>query len=362
MPMKDYKILCINPGSTSTKLALFSRNKKLDETNIEHSAEELSQYADILSQLPLRKAAIDKYLAEHGVSPEKLDAIAVRGGPVGIRYRAGAYAVDEAMYHACLNPKNAGHAMCLAPILAYEWVREYGIPAYNYDVVMVDELNDLARITALPDVERGGNCHVLNSKAVARAVAEKAGTEYSKVNYIVSHLGGGCSTSLHEHGRITDVVSAGEGTFTPSRTGRLHFRTLLKMCFSGKYTEQELNRLFTGNCGIVAHLGTNDCREVEQMILNGDRHAALIYSAFAYNIAKDIASLAPVVNGKIDGIILTGGIAHSNMLTSMIRDRVSFLAPVTVFPGAIEMEALAAGVVRVLDGVEAAHRYGEPVS
>lgn len=356
---KILKILCINPGSTSTKVALFSGAEKLDETNIEHSAQELSAYPDILSQLPMRKRAIDNYLSAHGVSARGIGAIAVRGGPVGRRYHAGAYAVDEAMYNVCLDPKNSGHAMCLAPIIAYQWVRDYGIPAYNYDVVMVDELKDVARLTALPDVERTGNCHVLNTKAVARQVAEENGATYDTVNYIVSHLGGGCSTSLHEHGRITDVVSSGEGTFTPSRTGRLPHRALMKLCFSGKYDEKSLNKLLSGECGLVAHLGTSDCREAERMIEAGDRHAKAVYEAFAYNIAKDIASLSAAVSGRVDGIILTGGIAHSKMLTEMIRARVEFLAPVTVFPGAIEMEALAAGILRVMSGEEKAHRFGE---
>lgn len=357
---KNYKILCINPGSTSTKLAWFDAGIKLDEISIEHPAEEISRYQDILGQLPMRKKAVEGYLCSRNIPVNGMDAIAVRGAPVGRPYHGGAYLVDRDMYDACLLPQNAGHAMCLAPIIAFEWVRDYNIPAFCYDVVMVDELRSEARITALPEICRTGNCHVLNARAVARKTAEAMGRSYQDLNLIVCHMGGGCSTSLHEHGRITDVVSSGEGGFTPSRTGRLPFRELMRLCYSGQYDQSSLNRKLNGNSGFVAHLGTSDCREVEQMAAEGNEKATIVYEAFIYNMAKDITSLASVVCGQIDGIILTGGIAHSQKLTKELRKRVEFLAPVTVFPGAIEMEALADGISRVLRGEEEAHHFSEP--
>lgn len=357
---QTYKILCINPGATSTKLALFENSEKLNETNIEHPADEINRYPDIVSQLPMRKKVIDAYLSRQGVRPEDVDAIAARGCPAGRVYHAGAYRIDQNMVDACLKPENAVHAMCLAPVIAYEWVKEYHIPAYNYDGVMVDEMKETARISGLPEIRRNASCHVLNSKAVARKVAVQLGKTYDTANLIMCHLGGGCSVSMHEQGRITDAVSNGEGTFTPSRAGTFANNALIRLCFSGKYTEQSLKEHFANHCGLVAHLGTNDCREVEKRIAGGDEHAKLIYEAFAYNIAKDIGTMAVTVSGKVDAVVLTGGIAYSEMLTGMIKSLVGFLAPVIVYPGAIEMEALAEGILRVLNQEERAYTFSEP--
>lgn len=356
---KVYKILCINPGSTSTKLALFENLEKLNETNLEHSAEEINQYPDIVSQLPMRKKAIYDYLEQMGVKPGEIDAIAARGCPAGRVYHGGAYLIDQDMVNSCLKPANAVHAMCLAPIISYEWVKEFGIPAYNYDGVMVDELKEVARITALPEVKRNAACHVLNTRAVARETAEKLGKRYQDLNLIMCHLGGGCSVSMHEHGRITDVISNGEGTFSPSRAGAIANNALIKLCFSGKYTEKSLKDRFANQCGLVAHLGSNDCKEIEERIKNGDEKAKLIYEAFAYNIAKDIGKLSVTTAGQVDAIVLTGGIAHSKMLTDRIEEMVKFIAPVIRRPGAIEMEALAAGILRVLRGEERAYTFAE---
>ena len=358
--MKDvYKILCINPGSTSTKLAIFENEKMLNEVNIEHRSEDLAQYKDIIGQLPLRKAAIDAYLAEQGLKPSELDAIAARGCPSGHRYHAGAYAIDADMMEACMQPVNAVHPMCLAPVIAYEWVKEYHIPAYCYDVVMTDEMDDVAKVTSLPEIKRGAAAHMLNTRAVAIEVAEQAGTTYDKVNYIMCHLGGGISVSMHKHGRVVDMVSSGEGTFTPSRAGMFGNYDMIRLCFSGKYTAKSLRDLFQDHSGFVAYFGTSDCREVERMVEAGDPQAKLIYDAFIYNIAKDIGTMAVTTSGEVDAIVLTGGIAHSKMLTEAVRKRVSFIAPVVVRPGAIEMDALARGILRVLRGEEGFHTFAE---
>lgn len=359
---RHYTILCINPGSTSTKLALFRDEAKLDEANIEHPASEIRKYPDIISQLPMRKATVYQYLAGRGVKPSEIDAIAARGCPAGRSYQAGAYEIDADMVAACLQPAYAVNPMCLAPVIAYEWVRDYGTPAYNYDVVMVDELKDVARVTGLPKIKRLASAHTLNTKAVAREVAAELGLNYEQVNLIMCHLGGGCSVSMHERGRITDMVPSGEGSFTPSRAGRLSNRSLIKLCFSGRHTEKSLRDLLQGRGGLLAHLGTNDCREVEAMIARGDAKAKLVYEAFAYNIAKDIGMMAVTTGGKVDRIVLTGGIAHSKMLTGMIIDLVQFIAPVVIKPGAKEMDALAGGVLRVLRGEERAHKFSEDSS
>lgn len=360
--MKDkevYKILCINPGSTSTKLALFENEEKLDETTIEHSDEELSKYPDIISELPMRKAAIYEYLKAHNIDPSDIDAIAARGCPGGKRYHAGAYEIDQDMVDACMQPTNAVHPMCLAPIISYEWVKDFGIPAFNYDVVMTDEMSDVARISSLPNLPRRPSAHMLNTRAVARELAEEMGTSYEEVNFVMCHLGGGCSVSMHNHGKVIDVVPSGEGTFTPSRAGRISIHPLTRLCYSGKYTQPELKDLFQNHSGLVAHLGTNDCREVERMILAGDEKAKQVYEAFAYNVAKDIASMAVTVCGEVDRIVLTGGIAYSRMFTDMVRKYVEFIAPVVVKPGAKEMEALTNGILRVLRGEEKAHKFAE---
>lgn len=357
--MAEYRILCINPGSTSTKIAVFENGEKKDEVNLEHSADEISKYSDIVSQLPMRRAAIEDYLSSHGWELNGFDAIAARGAPDGKHYHAGAYRIDADMVASCMNPKNAFHPMSLAPVIAYGWSKEYDIPAYSYDVVYVDELCDTARVTGNTIITRNPSGHTLNTKAVARKVAADMGKSYEELNLIMCHLGGGCSVSMHSQGKIIDIVAGGENTFSPSRMGRCSYKSLIKLCYSGKYTEKELTRLFANNSGIVAYLGTNDCREVERRIAGGDKEARLIYDAFAYNIAKDVGMMSVVTGGKVDAIVLTGGIAYSEMLTEMVKERVGFIAPVVVYPGAIEMEALAAGVTRVLDGSETAHSFSD---
>lgn len=358
--MKDkYTVLCINPGSTSTKLAIFENEVKLNEITIEHSDEDISKYPDIISQLPLRKAAIDDYLASQNIRPQDLDAIAARGCPAGKRYHAGAYKIDQDMVDECLKPVNAVHPMCLAPIIAYEWVKEFDIPAFSYDVVMTDEMDEIAKVTSLPNIQRNPSMHMLNTRAVAMEVAESMGTSYDKVNYIMCHLGGGCSVSMHKHGHVVDMVPSGEGTFTPSRAGSFSNYEMIRLCFSGKYTAQSIRELFQDHSGLVAHLGTNDCREVEKMIESGDEYAKLIYEAFAYNIAKDIGMMAVTTGGDVDCIVLTGGIAYSKMLTDMVKQRTEFIAPVVVRAGAIEMEALARGILRVIRGEEEYHLFAE---
>ncbi|MHC1719290.1 MAG: butyrate kinase [Clostridiaceae bacterium] len=355
--MKDlYRILVINPGSTSTKISVFENDKEISTKNIEHSSEELAKYSTAVEQYEMRKEAILNYLKELGTGMQEMDAIAARGIGRWGKYSAGAYEINDLMEEDSL--KDTGtHGMILSPILANRWAKEFGIKAYVYDVVPVDELEEIARISGSPLIERIGASHTLNTKATARKVAGEMGRTYEDVTFIMCHMGGGIGANLHKNGRIIDVTSDDEGTFSPERAGRVSTDALIKLCFSGKYTEKQARKLMKGSAGLVGYLGTNDCKEVERRIAAGDRKAELIYEAMAYQIAKDIGALATVVNGNVDRIVLTGGIAYSKMMTDMITERVSFIAPVVVVPGAMEMEALEQGVIRVLRGEEEAKKY-----
>lgn len=356
--MKDiFRILVINPGSTSTKVAVYENEKSLGEKNLSHSSHELKKYNNsATAQYNMRRQAILDYLDELGISLAEIDAIAARGAGRWGRYHAGAYEINDQMAEDC-RKDTSGHGSQLSAILANEWSKEYGIKAYVYDVVPVDELEDIARISGTPLIERIGASHTLNTKATARKVAAEMGKSYDEVTFIMCHMGGGIGVNLHKNGRIIDVTSNDEGTFSPERAGRVPCDALVKLCYSGKYTFSEMRANLNGQGGLIAYLDTNDCIEVEKRIAQGDEKAKLIYSAMAYQIAKDVGTMATVVSGMVDRIVLTGGIAHSKMFTSMIRQRVEFIAPVVVVPGALEMEALAKGVLRVLRGEETAREY-----
>lgn len=351
----DCKILVINPGSTSTKVAVFNGKTKLYEENIEHSAAALKAAGGLSGQLEPRLADIHAALAAAGYDDERYDVVVARGCPAGI-FEAGAYEINESMAADCLSG-TMPHPMSLGPVIAYRWARKLGVKAYNYDVVRVDELTDIARISGSPLFERSGASHTLNTKAVAREVAEGMGKRYDEVTFIMCHMGGGIGVNLHRFGRIEDVVGGDEGTFSPMRAGRVPFEQALKLLDRGEYSGRELNRILRTQSGLAAYLGTNDCREVERRISEGDGRAKLIYDAMLYQTAKDIGSMAAAASGKVDRIVITGGIAYSSYVADKLREMVSFIAPVVVRPGAIEMEALAYGALRVFNGEEEAHSY-----
>nr|WP_250160247.1 butyrate kinase [Caloranaerobacter azorensis] len=288
----------------------------------------------------------------------KLSAVVGRGGllkPIA----GGTYKVNERMLEDLKVGVLGEHASNLGGILAHEIASQLNIPAFIVDPVVVDEMEDVARISGMPELERKSIFHALNQKAVARRAAKELGKAYNEVNLIVAHLGGGISVGAHKNGRVIDVNNAldGEGPFSPERTGGLPVGDLVKLCFSGKYTLAEMKKKIKGNGGLVAYLGTNDAREVVKMIENGDKKAELVYKAMAYQVAKEIGSLAAVLEGKVDGIILTGGIAYDKRFTKWIIDRVSFISKVFVYPGEDEMIALAEGGLRVLRGEEEAKVY-----
>ena len=355
-----YRMLIINPGSTSTKLAVYEGAVKLLQENVEHSHDELRQYDTLAGQVPFRLGLIREFLRRNGVSPASLDAVIGRGGLVfGIH--TGGYRVGEQLAEALLDDRySQPHASNLGGVLAKAIADEAGKPAYIYDAVTSSELPPEAKITGFKDIVRTSQAHVLNSRAMAIRCAKDLGGAYEKMNFLVAHLGGGISASAHQRGRIIDTIGDSDGPFSPERAGSVTGQDLVKLCYSGKYTEAEMKKLLRGEGGMYAHLGTGDCREIEARIRAGDRCAALVFKAQALQIAKCIGELCPVLKGECDAIVLTGGIAYSKMLMDMVIEYVGFLAPVYVYPGENEMEALAMGGIRLLSGEEEVREYSFP--
>ncbi len=346
------KILAVNPGSTSTKIGLFEDNEVIFRESIEHDATNLEKYASIYEQTDFRKQAVLDTLAKYGINATELSAVVGRGGllpPV----KSGGYVVNDAMLTLINSGSLPEHASNLGAVIADAVAKPLGIPSYIYDAVSADELLPVAAVTGLPEITRHSFCHVLNSRAMARRFAESQGKKYEDMQLLVAHLGGGISTSAHKGGKIVDSQSDDNGPFAPERAGSIPLLTVIEMCYSGEYTEKEMKKKIRGGGGLKALLGTPDCRKIEKMIADGDEKAELIYRAQAYQIAKGISILAVALD-HIDAIILTGGIAHSKMLTDMVTGYVKFLAPVHVMAGEFELEALAAGALRLLKGEEQA--------
>lgn len=353
-----HKILVINPGSTSTKVALYESDKKIFSKTIDHSVEALAPYERVQDQFEMRKGVILEWLKENGVKIEELSAVVGRGGMVP-RVESGAYLVNKTMVNRLKNNPVVEHASNLGALVAYEIAESIGISAYIYDSVRVDELKSIARISGMKEIPRTSTSHALNSRAMALKLAKKLGKSYSELNLIVAHLGGGISLSVHEKGRMVDIMSDDEGPFSPERSGRVPCKALIDCCYSGEFDQKTMHQKLRGKGGLKAYLNTADAREVEKMIGDGNQEAAEIYEAMAYQVAKGIGEMATVVEGNVDAIIMTGGIAHSSMLTEWIRKRVAFIAPVEIMPGENEMEALALGTLRVLLGEEQAKHYEE---
>jgi butyrate kinase len=351
------KILAINPGSTSTKLAVYEKNKLLFEETVRHSDVEIMKFADVADQLEFRMETIKAVLLERGFPLTILDAVVGRGGMLK-PLSSGTYIVGESILEDARSGKYGNHASNLGPILSAEIGAEHNIPAYIVDPVGVDELMDEARISGLVDIERKSHVHALNIKAVSRKIAIQIGRNMPEANFVVAHLGGGISVAALQGGRIVDVNNAeNEGPFSPERAGGLPAKQLVQLCYSGKYTEKELLQRITKQGGIFSYLGTKSVIEVEKRALDGDTEAELILKAMIHQIGKEIGAMATVLEGRMDGIILTGGIAHSDRIVGWIREKIRFLGEVFVFPGEAEMEALAAGAFRVLTGEEEAKIY-----
>lgn len=354
----EFMQLILNPGSTSTKIAVFRDDSPVFTKTLRHSTEELASFQKAADQFLFRKELVLEALKENVVSPS-FDAVVGRGGLLK-PLASGTYKVNELMVADLKTERYGSHASNLGALIAFDLAETYEIPAFVVDPVVVDEMQPIARITGIPDLPRLSRFHALNQKAVARRACAERGFDYNKVSLIVAHLGGGITIGAHFRGRVIDVndALAGDGPFSPERCGRLPVKLFMELCYSGKYSEAQMDDKLVGRGGLAAHLGTNNGNEVENRIAEGDDHARLIYRALAYNIAKEIGSCAAVFGSHPDGIIITGGMAYSSMLVEWIRERIAFLAPVYVYPGEDEMEALALGGLRVLRGEEAARVYG----
>jgi len=342
-------ILVINPGSTSTKMAVVEDGEPRLIKVIRHAAEELAPFAKITDQFDFRRKMILNELEKAGI-PVKFDAIVARGS-LTKPLPGGVYAVDDNMIQATYASEHQ-HACDLGCVIANEIAKGLGCPCYIADPVVTDELNDYARICGLAMFKRESIWHALNQRAIARRFAKENGKRYEDLNLIVAHLGGGISVAAHDHGRAVDVNNAldGEGPFSPERAGSLPAKELVNLCFSGEYTKDEILKMISGKGGVFSHLGTTDMIEAEKMMNNGDEKAKLVINAMIYHIAKAIAEKGAVLCGKIDAILITGGIAYWKYMTDELEKRIGWMAPVHVYPGEDEMSALAENAFGALKG------------
>ena len=353
-----YRILAINPGSTSTKIAIYEDDNVVFKKSIKHSSELIRSFERVYDQFTFRKQAILDTLKEAQITIDSLDAIVGRGGMLK-PIEGGTYLVNTAMIAYVKEAPRGEHASNLGCVIAKDLATTANIPAYIVDPVAVDEMEDIARFTGMPQIKRQSLFHALNQKAIALKAAKKLEKPYNKLQLIIAHLGGGISVGVHKFFDVIDVNNAldGDGTMSPERSGGVPIGPLYKMALSGEYTLQEIKRMNYGNGGLVAYLGTNDGFEIEKRIKAGDHQAKFMTEVMCYQIAKEIGSCATVLKGQVDAIIITGGLAYDSFIISDITSRVSFIAPLLIFPGEDEMEALAFGALRVLKGEEIAKTY-----
>ncbi len=358
--MENYKILTINPGSTSTKIAVYENDKEMFETTLRHTDDELKPFEGkpIMDQYEFRRTVILDSLKANNFDIKELACVVGRGGllkPI----QGGTYAVNDAMIEDLNKAERGEHASNLGALLAREIGKEVNVPAFIVDPVVVDEFEDISRISGMAGVERMSLFHALNQKAVARKASAELGKKYQDANFIVAHMGGGVSVGAHKKGRVVDANNAldGDGPFSPERSGGVPIGKLVKMCSSGEFTLDELKKKIKGKGGLVSYLGTSDGREVSDMVAKGDKKAELVYKALGYQVAKEIGACSAVLSGNVDAIILTGGLAYDKELVSWISDYVGFIAKIIVYPGEEEMLALAEGGLRILRGEETAREY-----
>ncbi len=347
------KSLIINPGSTSTKIGVFEDETLLFEETLRHSTEEIAQYASIVDQKDFRKDIIVNLLKEKDFDIKSLNMVVGRGGMLK-PIPGGTYEVSDALLADLKVGVQGQHASNLGGILAKEIADSIGVPSYIVDPVVVDELEPVSRYSGVPELPRTSVFHALNQKAVAKRYAKETGKAYDSLNLVVVHMGGGVSVGAHKQGRVVDVFNAldGDGAFSPERAGAVQSGALIKMCFSGKYTEKEVYKKFVGGGGFNAYCGTNDMRDVEKMVQEGDKKAEEIREAFITQVAKDIGAMACVLQGKVDQIIVTGGIAYDKAVVAVLREKAEWIAPMTVYPGEDELMALVQGGLRILRGEE----------
>lgn len=353
-----YEIFVINPGSTSTKVGWFENDKKIFAKNIHHSKKEILPLRQIIDQLSLRMDAILDTLKEENKKIKDFDVIVGRGGALR-PIESGTYRVGESMLKDLREGRQGEHASNLGGILAAEIAKAASIPAFIVDPIVVDEMDPIAKITGRPEIKRRSIFHALNHKATARIVAEKLGKNYKDLNLIIAHLGGGITIGAHKKGRVVDINNGlyGDGPFAPERAGGLPTWDAVDYFLSNNFSREEIKKKIAGDAGVAAHLGTNDMREVVMRIKKGDKKAEEIYSALIYQVSKEIGKIAPVLFGKVDAIVLTGGISKEKNFTEEVRKRVEFIAPVYIIPGGDELKALALGALRVLKGEEELKEY-----
>ncbi|UJL44794.1 butyrate kinase [Virgibacillus sp. NKC19-16] len=353
-----YRVLIINPGSTSTKIGVFDDEICIVEKTIRHNVDDIRYFNRIIDQYNFRKNVILETLDHEGINISKLSAVCGRGGllrPI----EGGTYEVNSAMLQDLQSGLNGEHASNLGGILAHEIASGLNIPAYIVDPVVVDELEEIARISGVPDIPRKSIFHALNQKSVARKAAMDLNENYKSINIIVTHMGGGITIGAHQNGKVIDVNNGlhGDGPFSPERAGTVPAGDLVSLCFSGQYYRDEVMKKIVGEGGLMAYLQTNDAVEIEKRIENGDRDAELIYDAMAYQIAKEIGSMSAVLYGNVDAIVLTGGLAYGKKFVDMITKRVKWIADTMIYPGENELQALNEGVLRILREEESPKVY-----
>ncbi|MEH7073961.1 butyrate kinase [Neobacillus drentensis] len=358
MQDNEYRILVINPGSTSTKIGVFDNDISIFEKTLRHDTEKINSFTNIIDQYEFRKETILETLDHEGINLSKLSAVCGRGGllrPI----EGGTYSVNGVMLKDLQSGYAGQHASNLGGIIAHEIAAGLNIPAYIVDPVVVDELEPIARISGFSLIERKSIFHALNQKAVARRIAKELGKIYEDLNLIITHMGGGITVGVHRHGKVIDVNNGlhGDGPFSPERAGTVPVGDLVALCYSGEYYREEVMKMLVGQGGLVGYLGTNDAVKVEQRIAAGDEEAKLIYDAMAYQVAKEIGAASAVLSGKVDAIVLTGGLAYGKGFVKSISDRVNWIADVIVHPGENELQALAEGALRVLKGEEEVKIY-----
>lgn len=355
---RDFLILVLNPGSTTTKVAVYKNDKPLVSESMEHDKSEIEKYARIVDQYPMRKQVVLGFLARHKIDLKKLSAVVDRGGllkPIS----SGTYQVNQAMLDDLKEARRGEHISNVGAFIAREIAQVAGCPAFIVDAVSVDEFSPLARVSGLAGIERKSLLHALNMRMAALQACRALGRKLDKTNLIVAHLGGGISISPVDHGRFVDVNNANEGgPFSPERAGGVPCGALVQMCFSGQYSAEEIKKKLTRSGGLTAYLGTNKAHHVKDRVLAGDAKAEEVFRAMAYQVAKEIGACATTLKGRVDAIVVTGGVAFNQIFTDWVRERVAFSSPIfLVYPGEDEMSALAAGALRVLKGEEQAREY-----
>ncbi|MCY8933586.1 butyrate kinase [Bacillus atrophaeus] len=354
----EKRILILNPGSTSTKIGVFHNERCIFEVTLRHNAEELQRFHSIIDQYGFRKRHILESLHEQGINISKFDAVCARGGllrPI----EGGTYEVNDVMIEDLKSGYAGQHASNLGGIIAREIADGLNIPSYIVDPVVVDEMSALAKISGMPEIERKSIFHALNQKAVARQAAASLGKRYENMKMIVTHMGGGITVGVHDRGKVADVNNGlhGEGPFSPERAGTVPAGDLVDLCFSGKYSREDIMKKLVGTGGLLGYLDTTDAVRVENMIQSGDEKARLIYNAMAYQVAKEIGAASAVLKGEVEVIVLTGGLAYGKSFVSSIRSYIDWISDVLVYPGENELQSLAQGALRVLLGEEQSKRY-----